>query len=75
VLQGIHAALAGGHKHNFRVVHFSVQSNHLHLIVEASDKDSLSRGMQGLTVRMARAVNRALAGEARSSRIATTPTS
>jgi REP element-mobilizing transposase RayT len=62
VLKALKDALAGGHKPAFRVVHFSVQSNHLHLIAEASDKDSLSRGMQGLTVRMARAVNRAFNG-------------
>jgi REP element-mobilizing transposase RayT len=62
VLDAVRRALADGHKPAFRVVHFSVQSNHLHLIVEASDKDALSRGMQGLTVRMARAVNRALGG-------------
>ncbi|HEY4157661.1 MAG TPA: hypothetical protein VGM29_06170, partial [Polyangiaceae bacterium] len=31
----------------FRVVHFSVQHDHLHLIVEASSKRALSRGMQG----------------------------
>jgi REP element-mobilizing transposase RayT len=63
VLEAVRGALAEGHKPAFRVVHFSIQSNHLHLIVEASDKDSLSRGMQGLTVRMARAVNRALGGD------------
>jgi hypothetical protein len=34
----------------------------LHLIVEASDARALSRGMQGLTVRTARAVNRAIDG-------------
>jgi putative transposase len=42
-----------------RVVHFSVQGNHLHLLVEAEGTESLSRGMQGLTIRMARAINRA----------------
>src|SRR5690242_1813118 len=31
-----------------RVTHFSIQSNHLHFIVEADDTLSLSRGMQGL---------------------------
>jgi hypothetical protein len=31
----------------FRVVQFSVQSDHLHLIVEARDKLALSRGMRG----------------------------
>jgi REP element-mobilizing transposase RayT len=41
------------------VVHYSVQGNHLHLLVEAEGAESLSRGMQGLTIRIARAVNRA----------------
>lgn len=44
----------------FRLVHFSVQSNHIHFIVEADDAQSLARGMQGLAVRIARAVNRRL---------------
>jgi REP-associated tyrosine transposase len=44
----------------FRLVHFSVQSDHLHLLVEAADKSSLSRGLMGLSIRVARAVNRAL---------------
>jgi REP element-mobilizing transposase RayT len=42
----------------FRLAHFSVQGNHLHLLVEADDERALSRGMQGLCVRVARAVNR-----------------
>ena len=46
---------------SFRIVHFSVQTNHVHLIVEAHDKESLSRGMRGLNSRLARAVNRVLA--------------
>jgi putative transposase len=44
----------------FRVVQFSVQSNHVHLLVEASDGRSLRRGVQGLTIRLARAINRRL---------------
>ena len=44
----------------FRIVHFSVQRDHVHLIVEAHDKTSLSRGMRGLAIRLARAINRAL---------------
>ncbi|WP_394841052.1 transposase [Pendulispora brunnea] len=44
----------------FRVVHFSVQHDHIHLIVEAHDKVSLSRGMHGLSIRLARAINRGL---------------
>ena len=41
----------------FRVVHFSVQDNHLHMIVEAHDGSALSRGVQGLAIRLARRVN------------------
>jgi hypothetical protein len=43
----------------FRIVEFSVQDDRLLLICEASDRDALSRGMQGFGVRFARAVNRA----------------
>jgi putative transposase len=44
----------------FRIVHFSVQSNHVHLVVEATDRESLSRGAAGLSIRLARAANRAI---------------
>jgi REP element-mobilizing transposase RayT len=40
-----------------RVVHYSIQGNHLHLIVEAEGQASLSRGMQGLAVRLAKRLN------------------
>ncbi len=40
----------------FRVVQFSVQRDHLHLIVEAHDRVVLSRGMRGLGIRLAIAV-------------------
>jgi putative transposase len=44
--------------HRYRVVQYSVQAEHVHLLVEAADRDALSRGMQGLAVRLARAINR-----------------
>ena len=40
-----------------RVIEFSIQGNHLHLIVEADDDRALSRGIQGLAIRIARALN------------------
>jgi REP element-mobilizing transposase RayT len=43
-------------KGTFRVVHFSVQDDHVHLIVEAA-ADGLARGVQGLAIRIARHVN------------------
>jgi putative transposase len=43
----------------FRVVHISIQRNHLHLIVEAANKDALRRGMQRFAIRAARSINAA----------------
>ena len=53
------AALGGGcERFGMRLVHWSVLGNHMHLIVEACDRHALARGMQGLGVRLARALNR-----------------
>jgi len=41
----------------FRIVHFSVQSNHLHLIVEAAERRALTAGVHGLAIRITRYVN------------------
>jgi REP element-mobilizing transposase RayT len=54
------AAKRGPRSGTFRVCHFSVQTNHLHLIVEAGSKRSLGRGLQGLESSIARRVNRNL---------------
>lgn len=45
---------------DFRVLHYSVQADHLHLIVEASDGASFTRRMTGLSTWLARSVNRVL---------------
>ena len=50
----------GANRFGFRLVHYSVQGNHLHLLVEAKDERSLSRGMNGLGVRIAKGLNRVL---------------
>lgn len=40
-----------------RVVHFSVQGNHIHLVAEADDPRVLSRSMQRFGIRLARRLN------------------
>lgn len=55
----LEAAIAASSRSDFRLVHFSVQGDHVHLIVEAHDKPTLSTGMRGLMIRAARALNRA----------------
>jgi putative transposase len=41
----------------FRIVHFSVQRDHVHLLVEATDKRALSSGIRSVMIRIARYVN------------------
>jgi putative transposase len=54
------AMIAGKAKDGFRLVHYTVQGNHLHLVCEARDRVALSRGMQGLAIRLARRLNKRL---------------
>jgi REP element-mobilizing transposase RayT len=51
------ATIVTAKREDFRIVHMSIQSNHLHLIVEADHKAALSRGMQGFSISTARRVN------------------
>jgi len=60
------AAIAGGNqREDFRVVHFSVQSNHIHLIGEAHGNEALARGMRGIGGRIAKKVNGVLGRKGR----------
>ena len=49
---------AGCTRPGFRLVHYSLQGNHAHLVVEAQDHEALGRGMKAIGSRLARAVNR-----------------
>ncbi|HEY2029996.1 MAG TPA: transposase [Myxococcales bacterium] len=40
-----------------RIAHYSIQGNHLHLVVEVDDSNALTKGMQGLAIRIARRLN------------------
>src|SRR5262245_28110545 len=60
VFPAVRRGLAAASHRGFRIIHFSVQNDHIHLLIEAEDGARLSRGMRGLTIRLARAVNRAL---------------
>lgn len=43
-----------------RIVQYSVQRDHIHFIVEADDRSRLWRGIDGLCVRIARALNKVM---------------
>ena len=60
VLPTVRLALARANRRapdRFRITHSTVQYDHIHLIVEARDKQALSSGMSGVAVRIARSVN------------------
>ena len=56
----VKACVARATHAGFRVVQFSVQRDHVHLIVEGADRQRVMRGVTGLAVRVAKAVNRAM---------------
>jgi REP element-mobilizing transposase RayT len=60
VESSISAAIRGAQREDFRVVHYSIQADHLHLLVEAANSRALSRGVQRLTIRSAMGLNRRL---------------
>lgn len=53
-------ARAQRQRDDFRILAFSVQEDHVHLVVEADGARALRAGLQGLAIRVARAVNAAL---------------
>ncbi|MEM9728841.1 MAG: transposase [Myxococcota bacterium] len=57
VLRSISAAQG---RFGMRVLHWSVQHGHMHMIVEAPNRRSLSSGMQGLSIRVSKGINRAM---------------
>lgn len=57
VARAVWAAVEAGHRADFRVVHYAVLADQLRFVVEAAGTQALSRGMQGLTIRLARRVN------------------
>ncbi len=54
------ALVSGGLRFGFRLVHYSVQNSHLHVLGEAESERAVGRAMKGLGVRIARGLNRLL---------------
>ncbi len=52
------AFVRGKERFGFRLCHYAVLNDHIHLICEAADRAALRRGLQGLAIRIARALNR-----------------
>ena len=60
LLRTVLTALRVSNRAWFRIAHYSIQANHIHLIVEAESHAALASGMRGLAIRLARRANRML---------------
>jgi REP element-mobilizing transposase RayT len=59
VLRAVAEALrVVGNREDFRIVHTSIQDNHLHLTCEAESRQALGKGMQAFKTSAARRINR-----------------
>ncbi len=56
----IRRALAAVQRPGFRLVQYSVQGNHVHLLVEADAHGAFVSGIRSLSIRVARALNRVM---------------
>lgn len=54
------ATIVTAKRDDFRIVQMSVQRDHIHLLVEADDQRSLSKGVQGFSISAARQINKAI---------------
>jgi putative transposase len=60
VFGALRRAIARASVNRFRVIHFSIQQDHGHFIVEGDEARRARGGMHGLAIRLALAVNRVL---------------
>jgi REP element-mobilizing transposase RayT len=54
------ATIVTARREDFRLIHMSIQRDHIHMIVEADSKDALSSGVRGFSISAARQINKAI---------------
>ncbi|MES2525523.1 MAG: transposase [Bdellovibrionota bacterium] len=57
-LKALHKAIKNARTHELKIIHFSLQHNHVHLIIEASSNKILTKGMRSLTITLAKLLNK-----------------
>ncbi len=66
------ATIVTARREDFRIIHMSIQRDHIHLIVEADDRRALTNGVRGFSISAARQVNKAITargGDRRTGRV------
>ena len=70
----------GANRFGARILRFSVQGNHIHMLIEADDRDALMRSCRGLSIRIAKRLNKLMGrsgrvlGDRYHTRVLRTPT-
>jgi REP element-mobilizing transposase RayT len=54
------ATIVTARREDFRIVHLSIQRDHIHLIIEADTRAALSKGIRGFSISAARQINKAI---------------
>lgn len=62
IAKGFKASAKAAQKFGLRIVHYSIQGDHLHIIAEAKDNESLSRGMRSFGARLGKAIRAVVGG-------------
>ncbi|MGE4133609.1 MAG: hypothetical protein AB7F86_18375 [Bdellovibrionales bacterium] len=65
VLKVFKLATARAKGYGLRVLHFSLQSNHLHLLVECKDNEALKRGTKSLASGLGKGIRKLVGGRGR----------
>jgi REP element-mobilizing transposase RayT len=66
------ATIVTAKREDFRIVHLSIQRDHVHLLVEADHKEALSKGVRGFSISAARQINKTITargGDRRTGRV------
>ena len=58
ILKALHHAIKRARLQRLRVIHYTLEYNHAHLVVEANDNKVLHKGMQAFGISIAKAINK-----------------
>lgn len=58
VLKALHHAIKKARHKGLQVIHYTLEYDHIHLLVEASDKHTLGKGMQSLGISFSKGINK-----------------
>lgn len=58
VLRALHHAILRARRKGLKIIHYTLEYNHIHLLVEASDKSVVHQGMQALGISLSKRINK-----------------